>query len=87
MKNEKQKEFKAENLNENSKKEEEMARRRHQKKRSRSNRRRNFIDGWGLILLIIGIALFLLREDIKIIGGIIALIGFIRIIYVLAKYG
>ncbi len=48
--------------------------------------RTNLIDGWGVILLIIGIALFLLREDIKIIGGIIALIGFIRIIYALIKY-
>jgi len=44
------------------------------------------IDGWGIILLIIGIALFLLREDIRIIGGIIALVGVIRIVYVLLKY-
>jgi len=54
---------------------------------ARKYKKSAFIDGWGLILLIIGIALFLLREDIKIIGGIVALIGFIRIIYVLAKYG
>lgn len=48
----------------------------------RSNRRRSFIDGWGLILYIIGIALIILREDSRIMGGIIALIGFIRIAYV-----
>lgn len=46
----------------------------------------SLIDGWGLILLIIGISLFLLKEEIRIIGGFVALIGLIRIIYVLIKY-
>lgn len=49
--------------------------------------RQNFIDGWGVILLIIGIALFLLREEMRTMGGIIALAGFIRIIYVFIRYG
>ncbi len=56
-------------------------------KRSKRRRKHSFIDGVGLILLIIGIALILLRQDIKIFGLIITLVGFIRIIYTLAKYG
>ncbi len=55
-------------------------------KKAQKQRKTN-IDGWGLILLIIGIALFLLRPEMKIIGGVVAIIGFIRIIYVLMKYG
>ena len=47
----------------------------------------NTIDGWGLILLIIGIALFLLREDIRWVGVVVFLIGFSRILYILNKYG
>ena len=57
------------------------------KKESVKKNKSMFIDGWGLILLIIGIALFILRQDILFIGIFIILIGLIRIIYVLIKYG
>lgn len=57
------------------------------KRRIKKQAGQNFIDGWGVILLIIGIALFLLKEEMWTMGGIIALVGFIRIIYVFIRYG
>ncbi|MAG01877.1 hypothetical protein CMI42_00930 [Candidatus Pacearchaeota archaeon] len=61
------------------------------KKKKHSSRREtrkfNFIDGWGLILLIIGIAISILREDVRTIGIVVILIGIIRITYSLTKHG
>jgi len=65
-----------------------MAKRRSSKEKEfNKDKQINFMDGWGLILLIIGLALLLLRQEMMVLGAIIAIIGFIRIIYVLVKYG
>lgn len=46
------------------------------------------IDGWGLIILVIGIALLLLgnSQESKNTGIILLSIGIIRILYILLKY-
>ncbi len=46
------------------------------------------IDGWGLIILIVGFALLFLADSkgSKNAGWIIILIGFVRVLYILLKY-
>lgn len=74
--------YKGEMLNEDIKKEGEMARKKSSIK--------PIVDGWGLIITIVGLALLILGSNNKSsfnVGLIILIIGFIRMLYVLVKHG
>ncbi|MCK5624878.1 hypothetical protein KAI04_03485 [Candidatus Pacearchaeota archaeon] len=59
------------------------------KKEDEMAKRNNVIDGWGLIILIIGLAMKFLSQDNNIanVGLLLIIVGVIRIFYVLIKHG
>lgn len=59
------------------------------KKEKIARKKEPIIDGWGLIIVIIGLALLFLGDSpgSRNAGIIILIIGFIRVLYVLFKYG